>query len=100
MIRYSLWFALVFSFVAISASPAADSPSMLSILPAGGCGEGWVMEEKPALFTVDTLFDHINGEAELYLPVRIRQPRDGPIREEGNVGLAVRGGRLQDGLPS
>jgi hypothetical protein len=41
---------------------------MLSILPAGGCSEGWVMEEKPALFTVDTLFDHINGEAELYFP--------------------------------
>jgi hypothetical protein len=48
--------------------PAADNGSMLSILPAGGCADGWVMEEKPALYTVDTLFDHINGEAELYFP--------------------------------
>jgi hypothetical protein len=47
---------------------AAENSAMLSLLPAGGCAEGWVMEEKPALFTVDTLFDHINGEAELYFP--------------------------------
>jgi hypothetical protein len=47
---------------------AAENSAMLSILPAGGCGEGWVMEEKPGSFTVDTLFDHINGEAELYFP--------------------------------
>jgi hypothetical protein len=47
---------------------AAENSAMLAILPAGDCAEGWIMEEKPALFTVDTLFDHINGEAELYFP--------------------------------
>src|SRR5512137_1084518 len=47
---------------------AAENSSMLSVLPAGSCAEGWVMEEKPALFTEETLFDHINGEAELYFP--------------------------------
>jgi hypothetical protein len=47
---------------------AAENSAMLSFLPAGGCAEGWIMEEKPALYTVDTLFDHINGEAELYFP--------------------------------
>jgi hypothetical protein len=56
--------------LALPAAPvsAADNGSLISILPAGECAEGWVMEEKPALFTVDTLFDHINGEAELYFP--------------------------------
>ena len=51
-----------------SAPSAADNSSMLSILPAGGCAVGWVMDGKPALFMEDTLFDHINGEAELYFP--------------------------------
>jgi hypothetical protein len=72
MKRIGLLFSLTLSLAlfTLSASPAAgaDSGSMLSLLPAGGCAEGWVMEEKPALFTVDTLFDHINGEAELYFP--------------------------------
>jgi hypothetical protein len=65
-----LLFALSVVLLALSSAPAAsaENSSLLSILPDGGCGEGWVMEEKPALFTADTLFDHINGEAELYLP--------------------------------
>ncbi len=46
----------------------AENSAMLSILPSGDFAGGWVMEEKPALFTEDTLFDHINGEAELYFP--------------------------------
>ena len=46
---------------------AADS-SMANILPAGGCSEDWVMKDKANLFNRDTLFDHINGEAELYFP--------------------------------
>lgn len=47
---------------------AAENSAMLSLLPAGGFAEGWAMDGKPALFTEDTLFDHINGEAELYFP--------------------------------
>ena len=54
--------------LSVAQDAGADNGSMLSILPAGGCADGWVMEEKPALYTVDTLFDHINGEAELYFP--------------------------------
>ena len=47
---------------------AAENSAMISLLPAGGCAAGWVMDDKPALFTEETLFDHINGEAELYFP--------------------------------
>ncbi len=70
MIRSAIRIALVlcFSLIAVTPSSAADSSSILSILPAGGCAEGWVMDDKPALFTEETLFDHINGEAELYFP--------------------------------
>ena len=70
MIRSGIRIALVlcFSLIAVATSPAADSSSLLSVLPAGSCAEGWVMDEKPSLFTEETLFDHINGEAELYFP--------------------------------
>ena len=46
---------------------AADRP-MEDILPALGCAQGWELKDKVALFDKDTLFDHINGEAELYFP--------------------------------
>ena len=55
-------------FIAPVSTTAAEHSAMLSILPAGGCAAGWVMDGKPALFTEETLFDHINGEAELYFP--------------------------------
>ena len=46
---------------------AADS-SITNVLPARGFAEDWVMDGKATLYTKDTLFDHINGEAELYFP--------------------------------
>jgi hypothetical protein len=46
---------------------AADG-SMENLLPARGCAQGWTLKDKAALFDKDTLFDHINGEAELYFP--------------------------------
>jgi hypothetical protein len=41
---------------------------MENLLPARGCAQGWTLKDKAALFDKDTLFDHINGEAELYFP--------------------------------
>ncbi|MDO9109611.1 MAG: hypothetical protein Q7U40_03075 [Desulfatirhabdiaceae bacterium] len=37
-------------------------------LPAPACVAGWPMDGKVVLFDKDTLFDHINGESELYFP--------------------------------
>jgi hypothetical protein len=37
-------------------------------LPAPACSKDWPMDGQPALFDRDTLFDHINGESELYFP--------------------------------
>lgn len=37
-------------------------------LPDPACIEDWPMDGKAALFDKDTLFDHINGESELYFP--------------------------------
>jgi hypothetical protein len=41
---------------------------MENLLPPRGCAQGWTLKDKAALFDKDTLFDHINGEAELYFP--------------------------------
>jgi hypothetical protein len=46
---------------------AADD-SIRNILPTPGFAPDWVMQDQVTLFNSDTLFDHINGEAELYLP--------------------------------
>ncbi|MGD1151305.1 MAG: DUF6599 family protein [Syntrophales bacterium] len=46
---------------------AADGP-MENLLPPRSCAQGWTLKDKVALFDKDTLFDHINGEAELYFP--------------------------------
>jgi len=54
-------------FCALAPVFAADS-SMENVLPARECTAGWIMKDKTALFTKETLADHINGEAELYFP--------------------------------
>jgi len=46
---------------------AADD-SIKNVLPVHGFADGWVMEDKVTFYSKDTLFDHINGEAELYFP--------------------------------
>jgi hypothetical protein len=67
-LKFALSWSVLFFTLTSAQVAVADNGFMLSLLPAGGCAEGWVMEEKPALFTEETLFDHINGEAELYFP--------------------------------
>ena len=51
-----------------SAPVFAAGGSMENLLPPRECAQGWALTDKVALFDKDTLFDHINGEAELYFP--------------------------------
>ena len=46
---------------------AADD-SFKNVFPIHGFADGWVTEDKATFYSADTLFDHINGEAELYFP--------------------------------
>jgi hypothetical protein len=46
----------------------AVEDSLKNILPTPGFTPAWVMKESVTLYNTDTLFDHINGEAELYFP--------------------------------
>ena len=59
----------VFVFLLTASGPVcADTGSIKHILPAPGFAEDWVMRDDVVLHTEDTLFNHINGEAELYYP--------------------------------
>ena len=54
--------------VSVSIPVFADDMHLENLLPAHECGEEWIMKDKVILHDKDTLFDHINGEAELYFP--------------------------------
>ncbi len=60
---------IFFIFIMVLSNPvhAADLP-IKNVLPEKGFSESWIIEEKAKLYDKDTLFDHINGEAELYFP--------------------------------
>ena len=63
--------AILCVFVLTLSAPVpvfAAEDSMKNILPAPGFAPDWVMKERVTLYNSDTLFDHINGEAELYFP--------------------------------
>jgi len=57
-------------FTWFSSAPvcAASDDVIKNILPGNACYEGWALDGGIKLFTTDTLFEHINGEAELYFP--------------------------------
>jgi hypothetical protein len=46
----------------------AGDPAIKDVLPQKGFAKDWVIEDKVKLYDKDTLFDHIDGEAELYFP--------------------------------
>jgi len=66
--RYGLISAIILCTLCAGVTVCAGEVSMEKILPESSCTKGWVMEEKAALYTKDTLFERINGESELYFP--------------------------------
>jgi hypothetical protein len=63
--------AILCVFVLTMSTPVpvfAAEDSIKNILPTPGFTPDWVMKEQVTLYNRDTLFDHINGEAELYFP--------------------------------
>jgi hypothetical protein len=68
-LKDNLWSSRLFfvaTIICIAAPVFAADIQIEKILPAKECADGWVMEEKVKLYNKDTLFDRINGEAELY----------------------------------
>jgi len=63
-------FLFIFLIITIAVSNpvyAADL-SIKDVLPGKSFAKDWVIEEKVKIYDKDTLFDHIDGEAELYFP--------------------------------
>ncbi|KAF0184111.1 MAG: hypothetical protein FD164_437 [Nitrospirae bacterium] len=60
--------AALVCMLCLSLPAFAADPALEQLLPAQACADGWVMEDKPVVYTKDNLFDYINGEAELYFP--------------------------------
>jgi hypothetical protein len=54
--------------MALSNPVRAADLSIKDVLPGKSFAKDWVIEEKAKLYDKDTLFDHIDGEAELYFP--------------------------------
>jgi hypothetical protein len=61
---------LVFPSPAVHATRAhAATPApIVNLLPAPGFSEGWITEGKRETFAPENLYQHINGEAELFIP--------------------------------
>jgi hypothetical protein len=62
-----LSFLFFCTFIVSISSNAVDVP-LEKVLPSSACAHGWVMDGKVTLYNKDTLFERINGEAELYFP--------------------------------
>ena len=58
----------VLCLVCATAPALAAEKILENLLPSPDCAEGWTLEEKVTLYDKETLFDRIDGEAELYFP--------------------------------
>lgn len=61
-------FFFVLLIAVMSVPVRAAHLSIGDVLPQQSFAEGWVIDGKVSLFDKDNLFDHIDGEAELYFP--------------------------------
>lgn len=83
--------AVLFFFFAVSVpmSATAAGSSLAGMLPDHGFARGWTIDGKVTLFQKDTLFDHINGEAELYFPYGFAELATATYTNTVNPDLAV-----------
>jgi hypothetical protein len=87
--RYGFISAIILYTLCASVAVCAEESSMEKVLPAPHCAEGWVMEEKVALYTKDTLFERINGESELYFPYGFEMLASARYADRENLQVAV-----------
>jgi hypothetical protein len=62
LLRFITGFALIMAPLGAGAAPFD------TLLPLPACSEGWQLEGKTTRYDRDTLFERINGEAELFFP--------------------------------
>jgi len=67
MQRTAVIFIMIFIFGTYCPVGEADN-ALEKALPLPACAPGWTMDEPVMIYDKDTLFDRIDGEAELYFP--------------------------------
>lgn len=74
-----------------AASSQVSGASCSDLLPPPDFHPGWIADGTPETFTRDTLYEHIDGEAELYLPYGLDSAAAGYYKagEGSKAGLAV-----------
>jgi hypothetical protein len=72
LIRFNVIHIIIIGVIAFTLmakiSAWADDNSMKNVLSLPGFAEDWTAKDPVNLYDRDTLFEHINGEAELYIP--------------------------------
>jgi len=68
--RYPVIFSIVLSFLVLCTSfpREASSDPIQNVMPPRECPKGWLLEDRVGVYDRENLFEHIDGEAELYLP--------------------------------
>jgi len=77
------------SFLFTSVSSGAAEVSMEKVLPTPECAPGWIVDDKVALFNKETLFERIDGEAELYFPYGFEMLAAARYASKKNPQIAV-----------
>jgi hypothetical protein len=60
-----------------------------NVLPVPECAAGWTLDEKVTLYNKETLFDRIDGEAELYFPYGFERLASARYANRQNPRIAV-----------
>lgn len=72
LIRLKVIYVIAIGVIAIALMAKipvwANDNSLKNVLPLPGFAEGWAANDPVNLYDRETLFEHINGEAELYMP--------------------------------
>ncbi|MCX5835040.1 MAG: hypothetical protein NTV99_11135 [Deltaproteobacteria bacterium] len=91
MNRSSVIFSIVLSVLTLClAIPVnASDNSIQKMLPIPECPKGWLLEDKVVLYDRETLFDYINGEAELYFPYGFEVLATARYVQKGNPDTAI-----------
>lgn len=88
-LRYGLIFSVTLCTLCVPVTVCAEEFSMEKALPAPSCAHDWVIEEKVDLYTKETLFERINGEAELYFPYGFEMLASARYANRKNPQVAV-----------
>lgn len=90
LLRGALVVSAAMFFVLSLLQPARATEFFISnALPAPTFAREWMIEDKVKIFDQDTLFDHINGEAELFFPYGFKTMATASYANEKNSELSV-----------